>query len=331
MTITCWNDLEDGQLQGIPLAAQVFYLRGLRRHMDYENGLVGVKRRTSWQALSEVVYVEPHQGAGATGALGKQQIRRLATVLERAGLVEIRSDTKSKRLVFFLPLAFTDHSVQKNTDTKPTHPEMPDTDIDTGTRKSNNGGPSAEKADMDSDTKPTHPEMPDTDRHPISDIKDKKPYTEADASVSAPPVISRDQIPSPIEPQRQAPLLPPVALSNTAPPREPKVKAAKPRVSTVSAWTAYSAAYQERYGIAPVRNSTINGQLAHLVRRLGDEAPAVARYYLNLEDPYYRREGHSVGALLKHCEQLRTLWKRAEQRRVSPSAAMNPDDVVVAL
>jgi hypothetical protein len=173
--------------------------------------------------------------------------------------------------------------------------------------------------------------MADTDRHPISDIKDKKPYTEADASVSAPLVISQSRIPSPAGSQRQAPLLPPVALSNTAPPPEPKAKVAKPRVSTAPAWAAYSAAYQERYGIAPVRNSTVNGQLAHLVRRLDDEAPAVARYYLDLEDPYYRREGHSVGALLKHCEQLRTLWKRAEQRRVSPSAALNPDDVVIAL
>jgi hypothetical protein len=105
----------------------------------------------------------------------------------------------------------------------------------------------------------------------------------------------------------------------------------KAKAPTSPVWAAYSVAYQERYGIAPVRNSTINGQLAHLVRRLDDEAPAVARYYLDLEDPYYRREGHSVGALLKHCEQLRTLWKRAEQRRVSPSAALNPDDVVIAL
>ena len=120
-----------------------------------------------------------------------------------------------------------------------------------------------------------------------------------------------------------------MALTNTTPPREPKAKVAKPRVSTVSPWTAYSAAYRGRYGVDPVRNGTINGQLAHLVRRLGDEAPDVIRYYLDLEDGLYRREGHSVGMLLKHCEHLRTLWARA--RKASLAGEISADDVVVAL
>ena len=120
-----------------------------------------------------------------------------------------------------------------------------------------------------------------------------------------------------------------MALTNTTPPREPKAKVAKPRVSTAPVWTAYRAAYRERYGIDPVRNGTINGQLAHLARRLGDETPDVARYYLDLEDPLYRREGHSVGMLLKHCEHLRTLWARSRSR--SPASAISVDDVVIAL
>ena len=329
MTITCWNDLEDGQLQGAPLASQILYLRGLRKYMDYETGLVGAKRRTSWQALTEVLYVEPHQGETRSGSYSKQQVRRLAKRLETLGLVEMRSDQAAKHLVFFLPLAFTDRSVQKKADTNPTQTRHTKPDTEPAIANANNGGASVGKGGTEPDTNPTHPKIGKADRHPISDIKDKKPYTEADASVSAQPVVLRNPIPSPTEPQRQAPLLPPVVLTSTTPAPEPTPKVAKPRVSTVPAWTAYSAAYHERYGVDPVRNGTVNGQLAHLVRRLGDETPDVARYYLDLEDGLYRREGHSVGILLKHCEHLRTLWARS--RRASPAGEISADDVVVAL
>ena len=176
MTTTCWNDEEDEQLQGMPLAAQLLYLRGMRRHMDYRDGLVGMKRRTSWQAIREVLYVEPHQGAGATGAPSKDQVRRLAMLLERAGLIEIRSDMKTKRLVFFLPLAFTDQSVLKNTATKPplnrhTNTAI-DAAIDTATRNISNGGAFTENTAIDTAidtaTKPPHLKIPDTARHPMS-------------------------------------------------------------------------------------------------------------------------------------------------------------------
>ena len=328
MTITCWNEVEDEALQGLPWSGQLLYLRGLRRRMDYRTGMVGTGRnKISWQTFHEVLHVDHHQGINET-SLTKDQLRRALKWLVKSGLVEVR--TEGRYLQFFLPLADRDSSVQKKAAPRPHHVrtikaapcaedltayENREYSTDTIKSRTTSAPSRNEKAAL----------------HPESGIKDKKPYTEADASVSAPPVVSRDQIPSPIEPQRQAPLLPPVALTNTAPPREPRAKVAKPRVSTAPVWAAYSAAYRERYGVTPVRNSTINGQLAHLVRRLGDEAPAVARYYLDLEDPYYRREGHSFGALLKHCEQLRTLWKRAEQRRASPSAARNPDDVVIAL
>lgn len=106
-----WCDEEEFALEGLPHAAQVLYLRGLRKRMDYATGLVGVTFKISWQALREVVYVQPHQGTTGTGAMSKDQVRRIVGRLENAGLVEVKTD--GKQLVFFLPLANTDKSVQK--------------------------------------------------------------------------------------------------------------------------------------------------------------------------------------------------------------------------
>jgi len=88
--ITSWNEAEEEALQGMPLEAQLLYLRGLRRYMDYRTGIVGEKRRVSWQMLSEVLEVEPHQGV-AHGRFGKQKLRRLVQWLVREGLVSRHS------------------------------------------------------------------------------------------------------------------------------------------------------------------------------------------------------------------------------------------------
>ena len=332
MTSYLITDDELDMLYGQPWSAQLAYFRAIRPYMDYTTRIVGLKRRISRRSIREELEVPEQRGrhCDEQATITMDGVRHALEVLKKCGVIE--QLPYDKQLVFRLPCAHKDRSVSRMSprSAPDEHPTM-STRTDTQ-QKPNKSSTSSEMSPRMSPRSTPETWEGMSPLHPVSGkIKDKKPYTEADASVSAPHGVSRDQIPSPIEPQRQAPLLPPVALTNTAPPREPRAKVAKPRVSTAPVWAAYSAAYRERYGVTPVRNSTINGQLAHLVRRLGDEAPAVARYYLDLEDPYYRREGHSVGALLKHCEQLRTLWKRAEQRRVSPSAALNPDDVVIAL
>jgi len=74
-------------------------------------------------------------------------------------------------------------------------------------------------------------------------------------------------------------------------------------------WDAYRAAYIARYGVAPVRNATVNAQLANLVKRLGaEEAPLVATFYLGSQNAWFVKQGHSVGALLNKCEMVRTEW-----------------------
>ncbi len=120
MLVTSWSDAEDEALQGLPAAAQVLYLRGLRRWMDFQTGLVGVRRRISWQMLSETLYVEPGRGVRGTGRVHESAVRRLAGRLEAVGLVERRSVGPRDYLIFFLPLALTDESVQIKADSKST-------------------------------------------------------------------------------------------------------------------------------------------------------------------------------------------------------------------
>lgn len=78
-------------------------------------------------------------------------------------------------------------------------------------------------------------------------------------------------------------------------------------------WLAYSAAYAARYGVAPVRNASVNSCIVNIVKRLGDEAPDVAMFYLTHNDQFYVKKQHSIRQLLADCEGLRTQWKRGRK------------------
>ena len=106
MSATSWNDDEETALQGLPLEAQVLYLRGLRRHMDYATGVVGIRRKISWKMLAEVLEVEPHQGRQNSGQPHVSKVRRVVKWLVDAGLVkDIGSKERGQPIVFKLPLA----------------------------------------------------------------------------------------------------------------------------------------------------------------------------------------------------------------------------------
>lgn len=84
---------------------------------------------------------------------------------------------------------------------------------------------------------------------------------------------------------------------------------AKPKGDSSEAWEAYAEAYERRYGTAPVRNATVNSQLANFVKRVGSaEAPDIARFYVGLSTAWYVTKGHPVGLLLNDAEKLRTEW-----------------------
>ena len=90
------------------------------------------------------------------------------------------------------------------------------------------------------------------------------------------------------------------------------------------AWEAYAAAYQARYGADPVRNATVNGQLANFVKRIGqDEAPQVAAFYVGHAGRMYVQAMHPLNLLVRDAEKLRTEW--ATGRIQTETKARNTD------
>lgn len=97
---------------------------------------------------------------------------------------------------------------------------------------------------------------------------------------------------------------------------------------SVAAWNAYAAAYEEAYGVTPLRNSTTNAQMARFVSLVGaEDAPAVAAFYLTCRSSYYVQHRHPVGAMLKDASGLYTQWKtgnrstQTEARQADRSSA----------
>lgn len=93
---------------------------------------------------------------------------------------------------------------------------------------------------------------------------------------------------------------------------------------TALIWRAYKAAYRERYGVDPVHNAKVMGQLSQLLARLGaEEAPQVATFYVGRDTPYYRQTMHSVDAMLRDAEKLRTEWLTAGSG-IKPRSEFDP-------
>lgn len=78
-------------------------------------------------------------------------------------------------------------------------------------------------------------------------------------------------------------------------------------------WSAYAAAYQNRYGATPVRNAKVNRQVVDLWKRLGSEAADVADYFVSINDAYLVRNCHDIGSLLSKAESYRTQWATGRQ------------------
>lgn len=316
--MTCYliTQEELDRLYEKPWTAQMIYFRGLRPYMDYTTGIVGIRRGVSRQSIAEELAVPAEQGRHRSDTItpSAKAIRHGLEVLKECGLIE--QIAIGKKLVFRLPHAHQDNSVQNMRGR--TGAEMMDRVDDISKANDNrvvrsSGEPvrGREKIDM-------------RGLHPVSGRNIEKLNSDTEAATTA----SKGKCSA----VRQGELLPAAVVTSVSGGRQEERPASSPssqrspvakpgtlRLSTASVWAAYREGYVERYGVEPLRNPTVNGQLAHLLRRLGQEAPAVARYYLDLETPLYRREGHSVGMLLKHAEHLRTLWKQAGQTRGTDS------------
>ena len=110
------NNRELSALNGLPFLQRLVYLQGLRPYVDYETGIVGVKRGVSYQSISEILYIEPHPGI-QSGSPSKDQLRRALRGLVKAGLLE--SLCTEKNLIFKCMLVEVYKSVQNKLAIKP--------------------------------------------------------------------------------------------------------------------------------------------------------------------------------------------------------------------
>ena len=116
------NSDELTALRDLPFIQRITYLMGIKPYMDKETGIVGIKRKISYQSLREALYVAPIAGV-KTEYVSHQQIRRAVKSLEKIGLIEIQS-TKFN-LILKCNLALMDRSVQNKADRE----VMPQADI----------------------------------------------------------------------------------------------------------------------------------------------------------------------------------------------------------
>lgn len=90
-------------------------------------------------------------------------------------------------------------------------------------------------------------------------------------------------------------------------------------------WAAYSLAYEQRYGVKPVRNAPVNANVKALVKRLGfEEAPLVAAWYVGaVNEAFVVKNSHGMGVLVNQAESYRTQWARGQA--VTGTAAQAAD------
>tara|TARA_R110002126_G_scaffold11644_2_gene51857 strand:- start:13009 stop:13899 length:891 start_codon:yes stop_codon:yes gene_type:complete len=103
------NSEELEAMSGLPHIQQLTYLRGIRPYMDVKTGVTGIKRRISYQSISEQLYVEPHQGLKSI-SFSRDQVRRAVSGLVRAGMIEVQSE--GMQLILKCALATRPYSVQ---------------------------------------------------------------------------------------------------------------------------------------------------------------------------------------------------------------------------
>lgn len=303
------SDAEREAMAGLPHAAVVLYVLGIRPYMDYATGIVGRARRVSWQSLSEALYVDPHQGLADSGATGREQVRRLAQWLVKAGLVE--SASEGKCLIFKCLLASTDESVQKKADRKPTVSRQVLADTQADTQNSSEIIVLTHDADTQPDRNPTGAFSAKADTPPVSVIRERlkgPPSLRSGASA----VAESAEIDPPAEPADAAVAAPLPSKRSVASPAEQEARR--------RTWDAYRSAYFDRYGVEPIRNQRTNSIVVSIVKRLGvQDAPEVVRYFVGHSKAYYVQSTHDIAACLKDAEGLRTQW--ATGRSVTSASA----------
>lgn len=76
---------------------------------------------------------------------------------------------------------------------------------------------------------------------------------------------------------------------------------------TFKAWANYAIAYEKVYGVWPLWNATVAGQMAKFIDKVGaEEAPKLAAHYLKLKDRAYLQSSHDVSLMLRDAQAIYT-------------------------
>lgn len=105
---------------------------------------------------------------------------------------------------------------------------------------------------------------------------------------------------------------------------KPKAKKKTAEPGFQETWAAYSAAYESRYKVQPLRNTKAFTQINQFVKTVGiSEAPKVAAFYLTHSDYFFTRNSHSVGIMLTHAQRLRTEMLNGKQTTMASASQLD--------
>jgi hypothetical protein len=102
--------------------------------------------------------------------------------------------------------------------------------------------------------------------------------------------------------------------------KKPKVD---PNPLNLETWKAYKQAYVDRYTVAPVRDAEVNAKIKSIVKNLGEEAPAVAAFFVRHNGRKYVEGMHQIGYLKTDYAKLRTEWATQTQMTGSQAAQID--------
>lgn len=115
-----------------------------------------------------------------------------------------------------------------------------------------------------------------------------------------------------------------------AKPKKPARQKSETSEANIATWGAYATAYANRYGVQPARNAAVNGMIARLVAAVGQQdAPRIAKYFVNLNNEQYVRKMHDLKLLLNDWQGIRTLWMT--NRQMTAATARSIDKQQAAL
>ena len=104
------------------------------------------------------------------------------------------------------------------------------------------------------------------------------------------------------------------ADAETLPADKPKKPDPRSNPDNVKTWEAYARAYRARYGVLPMSNAKVRGQVAQFVKTVGVElAPVLAAYYPSHNKQYFVQRRHDFGALLHDYQQVATDYQIGQQ------------------